>query len=62
LIEAHLDAPQLGPRVLVGWLYPAQTRVDLGPSFEYSQEWLASDRRFLLDPRLDLYSGERDVA
>lgn len=58
-IEVHLDAPELGPGVQVGWLYPAQARVDLAPSFEYSKEWLASDRKFLLDPRLDLYAGEQ---
>ncbi len=58
-IEVHLDAPELGAPVQVGWLYPAQTRVDLAPSFEYTKEWLGSQAKFLLDPRLDLYPGEQ---
>jgi serine/threonine-protein kinase HipA len=61
-IEVHLDAPELGPRIQVGRLHPAEVRVDLAPSFEYTPEWLASDRRFLLDPRLDLYAGEQHAA
>ena len=55
----YLDAPELAPRVQVGSLYPADIRVDLAPSFDYSPEWLASSQRFLLDPRLDLYGGEQ---
>jgi serine/threonine-protein kinase HipA len=46
----------------VGRLYQADVRVDLAPSFEYTPEWLASDQRFLLDPRLDLYAGEHHAA
>ena len=61
-LEVHLDAPELGPRIQVGRLYPADVRVHLAPSFEYTQEWLARDQRFLLDPRLDLYAGEQHAA
>lgn len=60
--EVHLDAPELGPRVQVGRLYAADARVDLAPSFEYTPQWLASDQRFLLDPRLALYAGEQHAA
>lgn len=58
-IEVHLDAPELGPIIQVGRLFQADIRVDLAPSFEYTPQWLASDQRFQLDPRLDLYSGEQ---
>jgi serine/threonine-protein kinase HipA len=58
-VEVHLDAPELGPRMQVGLIYPADMRLDLAPSFAYSPQWLASDLRFLLDPRLDLYPGEQ---
>jgi serine/threonine-protein kinase HipA len=61
-LEVHLDASELGPRIQVGRLHPADVRVDLPPSFEYTQEWLASEQRFLLDPRLDLYAGEQHAA
>ncbi|MFC5522160.1 type II toxin-antitoxin system HipA family toxin [Polaromonas jejuensis] len=61
-LEVHLDAPELGPCIQVGCLYPADVRVDLAPSFEYTREWLGNGRRFLLDPRLDLYAGEQHSA
>ncbi|MBS1191679.1 MAG: hypothetical protein H6R10_3471 [Rhodocyclaceae bacterium] len=61
-IEVHLDAPELGPFMQVGVLYPADVRIDLAPSFEYTPEWLKSPLRFLLDPRLDLYAGEQHSA
>jgi serine/threonine-protein kinase HipA len=53
-LEVHMDAPELGARMHIGWLYPADVRVDLAPSFEYTPQWLASGRCFMLDPRLDL--------
>ncbi|HSV35753.1 MAG TPA: type II toxin-antitoxin system HipA family toxin [Ramlibacter sp.] len=58
-IEVHLDAPELGPCERVGKLFPAETRVDLPPSFEYAREWLNSTRVFQLDPHLDVYAGEQ---
>ena len=61
-IEVHLDAPELGPPIQIGDLYPADVRVDLASSFEYTSAWLGNDRRFLLDPRLDLYGGEQHAA
>ena len=61
-IEVHLDAPELGERIQVGRLFPADVRIDLAPSFEYTPEWLASAQPFLLDPRLDLYRGEQHAA
>ncbi len=61
-IEVHIDAPELGPSVQVGTLYPADVRINLAPSFEYTQEWLNNPQRFLLDPRLDLYGGEQHAS
>jgi serine/threonine-protein kinase HipA len=58
-IEVHIGAPELGPREMVGKLFPAEARVDLAPSFEYSKGWLGSRRVFQLDPHLDLYAGEQ---
>ena len=61
-IEVHLDAAELGSRIQVGSLYPADIRIDLAPSFAYSPEWLSSANRFLLDPGLELYAGEQHSA
>ena len=36
-------------------------RTDLAASFEYDATWLASENKFMLDPRLDLYAGEQHV-
>ena len=65
-IEVHLDAPELGPPLQVGTLYPPDARINLTPSFEYTQDWLdnkpGNPQRFLLDPRLDLYGGEQHAS
>ncbi|MDO9435520.1 type II toxin-antitoxin system HipA family toxin [Hydrogenophaga sp.] len=59
LIEVHLDAPELGAAAHVGNLYPAAERVDLAPSFAYTQAWLATPGAVALDPRLELVAGEQ---
>ncbi|MBI2727662.1 MAG: HipA domain-containing protein [Polaromonas sp.] len=61
-IEIHLDAPELGKAIQIGTLYPNDARINLAPSFEYTADWLGNARRFLLDPRLDLYGGEQHAA
>lgn len=58
-IEVHIDAADLGPPAHVGNLFPAVEKADLAPSFEYTQEWLASPARVAIDPQLDLQSGEQ---
>ena len=57
--EVHLDAPELGVMQRVGTLYCDSARTDLPARFEYAADWLASDARFMLDPRLELYRGEQ---
>ena len=59
--EVHLDAPELGVRQRVGALHRHDVRTDLAASFEYDATWLASENKFMLDPRLDLYAGEQHV-
>ncbi|HWM85519.1 MAG TPA: HipA domain-containing protein [Kofleriaceae bacterium] len=57
--EVFLDAAELGVQQRVGTLYRHDVRSDLPASFEYDHAWLQSDRVFMLDPRLELYSGEQ---
>ncbi len=57
--EVHLDAAGLAPAQRVGRLYRHAERTGLPAAFEYDEAWLASDHRFLLDPRLDLWRGEQ---
>ncbi|MDX2226770.1 MAG: HipA domain-containing protein [Verrucomicrobiae bacterium] len=59
IIEVILDAPELGELQKVGWLYRPGVRTDLPASFEYEPGWRESDRAFMLDPRLELWSGEQ---
>lgn len=60
--EVHLDAAELGVQQRVGTMYRHALRTDLPASFEYSEEWLKSDRVFMLDPRLELWAGEQHPA
>jgi serine/threonine-protein kinase HipA len=57
--EVHLDAAELGIQRRVGILYRHAFRTDLPASFEYDEEWLKDGSVFMLDPRLDLWSGEQ---
>ncbi|HKP97457.1 MAG TPA: HipA domain-containing protein [Fibrobacteria bacterium] len=55
--EVFLDAPELGPIQKVGTLFRHEIRTDLPASFEYDKDWLHGDRVFMLDPRLELWTG-----
>jgi serine/threonine-protein kinase HipA len=57
--EVFLDAAELGVQEKVGTLYRHEARTDLPASFEYERSWLDSRRAFMLDPRLELWSGEQ---
>jgi serine/threonine-protein kinase HipA len=57
-IEVHLDARELGLQTRVGVLHRPLARTDLPASFEYDAEWLKTGKAFMLDPRLELWSGE----
>ena len=59
-LEVWLDAPEIHQGLVrVGTLYPHDARTDLPPSFAYDTGWLASPRRFELDPQLPLVAGEQ---
>lgn len=58
-IEVHLDARELGIQQRVGVLHRPLARTDLPASFEYDAEWLKTGNAFMLDPRLELWSGEQ---
>lgn len=58
-LEVHLDAAELGPLRRVGFIHKSFARGDAPISFEYDRDWLASGAAFMLDPRLDLFSGEQ---
>lgn len=60
--EVHLDAAELGVQQRVGTMYRNTFRTDLPVSFDYSEDWLRSDRVFMLDPRLELWAGEQHPA
>lgn len=57
--DVHLDAPELGVNQRVGKLHRHTHRTDVAASFEYDKDWLESDSRFALDPRLELWRGEQ---
>jgi serine/threonine-protein kinase HipA len=58
-IEVHLDAADLGVQQRIGTMHRPLARTDLPASFEYDPEWLRSERAFMLDPRLELWTGEQ---
>ncbi len=58
-VEVHLDAAELGPIAHIGNLFPGEERVDLPPSFEYTEAWLSSVLAISIDPQLDLVEGEQ---
>ncbi len=57
--EVFLDAAELGIEQKIGTLYRHPVRTDLGAAFEYDESWLKSEHAFMLDPRLELWSGEQ---
>lgn len=56
--EVFLEAEELDYSGQVGTLYRDKVRTALPPSFEYNAEWIAK-QPFMLDPRLELYTGEQ---
>jgi len=58
-IQVHLDAAELDVVNQVGWLHRDTVTSAMPAIFEYEENWLASPKRFMLDPRLDLYQGDQ---
>lgn len=59
LLEVHLDAPEFGPAMHIGNLFPEGERVDLAPAFAYTEAWLDAPKAVQIDPQLPLYAGEQ---
>lgn len=57
--NVHLDAAELGIQEQVGVLHRNLRKEDLPASFQYLPSWAGSPGKFMLDPRLDLHSGEQ---
>lgn len=57
--SVHLEAAELGIQEQVGVLHRNLRKEDLPASFQYAPSWEAHPGRFMLDPRLDLHSGEQ---
>ena len=55
----HLDAVELGIQEQVGVLHRNLRKEDLPASFQYVPSWEKHPGKFMLDPRLDLHSGEQ---
>ena len=62
VLEVHLDAAEIGPSMHIGNLFPPADRVDLAPSFEYTQQWRNAPKAIPIDPQLPLYAGEQHSA
>lgn len=58
--EVWLDAPDLEPACRVGTLHQNLVKTAVPASFAYEKDWLRSDTKFMLDPRLELYAGEQN--
>jgi serine/threonine-protein kinase HipA len=56
--NVHLEAAELGIQEQVGVLHRSLRKADLPASFHYLPSWEAHPGKFMLDPRLDLHSGE----
>lgn len=57
--SVFLEADELGIQEQVGVLHRNLRKEDLPASFQYVQSWEAHPGKFMLDPRLDLHSGEQ---
>lgn len=57
--RVHLEAAELGIQEQVGVLHRNLRKDDLPASFQYVPSWEEHPGRFMLDPRLDLHSGEQ---
>ena len=55
----YLDAAELGIQEQVGVLHRNPHRSDLPASFQYVKRWETHPGRFMLDPRLDIHTGEQ---
>jgi serine/threonine-protein kinase HipA len=55
----HLEAAELGIQEQVGVLHRHLRKEDLPASFQYIPSWDMHPGKFMLDPRLDLHSGEQ---
>lgn len=55
----YLDAAELGGLQHVGVIRRHDARADVPASFEYASDWLRDERAFMLDPRLELWTGEQ---
>lgn len=60
--EVWLDAAELVAPCRVGTLFQNLVKTAVPASFSYDDAWLQSDAKFMLDPRLALYSGEQNPA
>jgi serine/threonine-protein kinase HipA len=59
IYNVHLEAAELGIQEQVGVLYRNLRKEDLPASFQYVPSWEKHPGKFMLDPRLDLHSGEQ---
>lgn len=57
--DVYLSAADLGGEAHVGAMYRDTLRLDLPASFAYKREWVESGNGFMLDPRLELWTGEQ---
>ena len=57
--DVHLAAAELGIEEQVGILHRNLRKEDLPASFKYVPSWEEHPGKFMLDPRLDLHSGEQ---
>lgn len=57
--SVHLEAAELGIQEQVGVFHRNLRKADLPASFQYLPSWEAHPGKFMLDPRLDLHSGEQ---
>lgn len=57
--NVHLETAELGMQEQVGVLHRNLRKEDLPASFQYVPSWEEHPGKFMLDPRLDLHSGEQ---
>lgn len=57
--DVYLEAAELGIQEQVGILQRNLHKEDLPASFQYMASWEQHPGRFMLDPRLDIHSGEQ---